>query len=192
MLAPRGLGVLRRGRGQRMSSHSGSSRHGALLQKAIHRAAIQAAGTSGCHVRESRVTTLADRGRGVGGTRFRSHRFDRCAASHRLPRCRPEQRRVRKAFAIAMPITPTPTVAVAMTPHEDCRSPVPSISKRIDKSQTIRKPSGVRSGSHQNASRAKRLNRSGGSNVSRGSAFTWPRTVCRPGVPARSSNSRTS
>ena len=46
--------------------------------------------------------------------------------------------------------------------------------------QTTRSPSGIRVGSHQNASLTKRLKRSGGSNVSRGSALTVPRTVCSP------------
>ena len=51
--------------------------------------------------------------------------------------------------------------------------------------QTIRRPGGLRFGSRQNASCTKRLNKSGGSSVGRGSALTVPRTVCRPGVPAR-------
>ena len=45
------------------------------------------------------------------------------------------------------------------------------------------------SGSSQNESLAKRLNRSGGSTVSRLGADTFDFTVCGPGRPRRASNS---
>lgn len=62
----------------------------------------------------------------------------------------------------------------------------------VPSAHTTCRPSGISRGLRQNASLTKRLNRSGGSNVVRGSALTVPRTVCSPGVPARSSNSVTS
>jgi hypothetical protein len=84
---------------------------------------------------------------------------------------------------------PVNACPVRQTRPERDITPVHFGSKRP---HTTRSPAGIFCGSRQNASLTNRLNRSGGSNVSRGSALTSPRTVCSPGVPARSSNPVTS
>jgi hypothetical protein len=72
------------------------------------------------------------------------------------------------------------------------RSDITTGRSRSMRPHTTCSPSGIRSGSRQKASLTNRLNRSGGSNVARGSAFTVLATVCSRGVPARSSSPVTS
>jgi hypothetical protein len=79
---------------------------------------------------------------------------------------------------------------VARSPAGESMKPV---SLKVEtRPHTTCSPSGTFCGSRQKASLTKRLNRSGGSKLARGSALTVRPTVCSPGVPARSSNSVTS